>query len=261
MKNLLVFLVIGLAAYGGYTYWESRRAAQSAQHPASAQSEDAPAQKVEPTPPLVPPAPKTDPEVPKVAQPPPMPVRPIKRLAPEGVFYAIQAFSITTDAGVRGIRAGTPVKLLRDDGATLRVTDGQKEFDARRELLTNDLDIAAQASGQQASQQAAIAEWQQKQQALAAANNQQTATAVAATQQRVEQNAESARAAAAQRTQRIAEIRAQIAQEEAAKDNVPTNKYGASRHQQHLNAQNEKIRLLQLELGRIGVAGAALERK
>jgi hypothetical protein len=84
---------------------------------------------------------------------------------------------------------------------------------------------------------------------------------VAVTQQRVQEVNDSARAAAEARAQRMTEIRSQIAQEEAAKDNMPTKVYGASAHQQHLNRQNEKIRQLQQELGRLGVAGASLERR
>lgn len=262
MRNLLLFLAIGLAAYGGYTYWENHRvASQAAQSSASDHQEDVPAVKTDPTTVPAPERPKGEPDASNVAVQPQISAPPMKRLAPDGVFYAVQAFSITTDAGVRGIRAGTPVKLVKDGGAMLRVSDGGQEFDARREWLTNDLDIAAKASGQQLSQQAAITEWQQKQQVLAEVNNRQNATAVAASQERAQEIAESARVAAGQRAQRVAELRAQISAEEAAKADVPTNKYGASAHQRHLNSQNEKIRLLQLELGRLGVAGAALERR
>ena len=175
MKNLLLLLVIGFAAYGGYTMWNNHR--ETAPPPKVAETKtDEPVPNLEkkPTPAPAPEPPKVEPEKPTVPAPP-MPFAPVKRLAPEGVFYAIQAFSISTDDGIRGIRAGTPVRLIKDGGATLRVTDGQQEFDAKREYLTNDLDVAAQASGQQASQQAAIAEWQQKHQALAAMNDQQKA--------------------------------------------------------------------------------------
>jgi hypothetical protein len=253
MKNLLLLIAIGLAAYGGYLVWNDHREAASPPNVAETKTEEiASPLKEQPTP---------GPAPPKAAPGVPMPVAPIKRLAPPGVFYTVQAFPVTTDSGVRGIRAGTPVRLIKDSGGTLRVTDGQQEFDAKREYLTNDLDIASRVAAQQASQQAAMAEMQQKQKAVAAMNGQQKATDTAASQQRAQENAESARAAADQRAQRMAEIRAQIAREEAAKADVPTIKFGASMHQQHLNAQNEKIRLLQLELGKLGVAGAALERK
>ncbi len=259
MKNLLILLILGLAAYGGFLSWNQRNTATPPKVAEAKTEEPAPILRKEPT--TAPEPPKVEPEKAKVEPEPPMPVAPAKRLAPEGVYYVVRAFSVANDDGVRGIRAGTPVKLVKDGEPMLRVTDGRGEFDARREYLTNDLDIAAQVSAQSSQQAAANAEWQQKQQALAAMNQEQNAAAMEATQQRVQQAAEANRAAAEQRAQRIAELRAQIVQEEAAKANVPTSKYGASAHQQHLNAQNEKIRQLQGELGRLGVAGAALERK
>ncbi len=59
------------------------------------------------------------------------------------------------------------------------------------------------------------------------------------------------------RQAQITAIRTQITKEEAAKAKVPKN----VTKQGHINAQNEKIRLLQLELGKLGVAGASLERR
>lgn len=251
MRNLLLLLAIGLAGYGGYLYWEEHhKTANPKGDAATDRAQTEPAAKQESA--VIP-----APVAPSIAAVPAVPEAPAKRAAPDGVFYAMQAFSITTDAGVRGIRAGTQVKLIKDAGATLRVSDGQQEFDVRRELLTNDLDVAAKAAGQQASQQAGIAEWHRKQQTMAAANQQQNETAAAMTQELVRENAEIARAAAEQRRQRMVDIRAQIASEEAAKQYTPI---GLTR-QKHLNDQNEKIRLLQLELGRLGVAGASLERK
>lgn len=172
MRNLLFILVIGFAAYGGYSVWNNHREAATPPRVAETKMEEpAPVLKQEPTP-----TPAPLPEPPKVVEPePPIPVAPVKRLAPEGVFYVVQAFSVSTEDGVRGIRAGIPVKLIKDVGATLRVTDGQQEFDARREFLTNDLDIAGQALGQQIVQQAANAEWHEKQEAKAATNDQKKA--------------------------------------------------------------------------------------
>lgn len=182
MKNLLLVLVIGLAAYGGYSMWNNHR--ETPPPPKIAETTNdhvAPPPKTEPTPAPQPPKaePKSEPEKPPVEPEAPVPAAPLKRLAPEGVFYAIQAFSATTDDGIRGIRAGTPLKLIKDTGSTLRVTDGTQEFDARREHLTNDLDIAAQATGKQASQQTANAEWHEKQKAVAAMNEQQKAAEAA----------------------------------------------------------------------------------
>ena len=57
----------------------------------------------------------------------------------------------------------------------------------------------------------------------------------------------------------MAEIRAQISSEEAQKDK--RFKPNQITFQKHLDIQNEKIRLLQLELGKLGVAGAAIQRR
>ena len=168
MKNLLLLLVAGLAACGGYSAWNSyREASKPAPKVADIKAEEpAPVPKKELTP--IP-----APEPPKIEPGPPMPVAPARRLAPEGVFYVMQAFSVTTDAGVRGILMGTKVTLVKDGGATLRVSDGQQEFDARREFLTNDLDVAQQAFAGQAGQQAALAEWHAKQNQIATTQHQE----------------------------------------------------------------------------------------
>lgn len=257
MKNLLILLILGVASYGGYTKWKNHREAANPSKVAEAKEEIVPAPKVEPTPAPTPEPRKVEPEQQKVKPEPPMPVVPAKRLAPEGVFYAVQAFSVMTDDGIRGIRAGTPLKLIKDTGAILRVTDGKEEFEAKREHLTNDLDLAAQASGQQVSQQAANAEWHEKQKALAAMTEQEKAANLAVTQQRVEELNQSAQAAAAQRTQRIAEIRAEITSAEQYKSVIPRPQFITK--QKHINIQNEKIRLLQNELFRLGVGGAPFE--
>jgi hypothetical protein len=95
----------------------------------------------------------------------PIPVTPApKRLAPEGVFYVIRHFSTTTDDGLIGINPGTKVKQVKDNGDTLLVTNGQTQFEANKDDLTNDLDIAYRyaavdgAAQQQLSRQARIEE-------------------------------------------------------------------------------------------------------
>ena len=256
MRNLLLVLICALAAYGGYALWNTHREPL----PRPRTVEEPPAT-LAPKEPLTVPKPEVAavpiPEVPKLEPPPPMPVVPVKRLAPEGIYYVMQAFSMTTDSGVKGVPLGTKVTLIKDTGTVLRVTDGRHEFDARPEFLTNDLDVAAEGAAQKASQQAATAEWHRKQQTLAAANKERNADAFAATEQRVQEMKEEARIAAKARAQRMAEIRAQIASEEAAKSRTPIT----LTRQKHLDNQNEKIRQLHLELGRLGVTGASLERR
>ena len=58
------------------------------------------------------------------------------------------------------------------------------------------------------------------------------------------------------RAQQIASIRAQIAKEEAKKQERPK---GITK-QKLIDTQNEKIRLLQIELWKLGVTGASLSR-
>lgn len=91
------------------------------------------------------------------------PVPAPKRLTPEGVFYVTQHISITTPDGISSVKPGTKVTLVKDLGATLRVTDGQMEFEATKDQLTNDLDIAQAAVGIATRQAGAIAAWQQAQ--------------------------------------------------------------------------------------------------
>jgi hypothetical protein len=77
-----------------------------------------------------------------VAPEPPTP--PAPKIAPEGEFYVTQRVEIITDSGVFGVKPGTKVKLVRKEGATMIVTDGKQEFKLQPEVLTNDLDVAAQ---------------------------------------------------------------------------------------------------------------------
>lgn len=102
---------------------------------------------------------------PKIAEPvaTPTPAPVAKRLAPDGVFFLLQPISITTDDGITKIQPGTKVTLVQETGDTLRLSDGQQEFDAQRGQFTNDLDIAAQIGRNHSAQQAAIAGWNQQQ--------------------------------------------------------------------------------------------------
>ena len=162
MKRLILLLVIGIAACGGYALWNNSREAAPFQRVAEEpkteleQNKPAPAPENEPT--LAPQPAET------VETTSPTPAAPATKLAPDGVFYVTQDFSVATDDGIRGIRVGTKVTLVEDRGAILRVSDGQQEFDAKRELLTNDLDLVSRVHhAQQTSQQAAVTEWDQKQ--------------------------------------------------------------------------------------------------
>ena len=141
MKNLLQLLLVGFFGYCGYTFWKQQHPAQPA--PVAEEAAPVPERKEPAASPMKEAAPtpktaKTGPQ-PEVAPAPAL----AKRLAPQGIFYAVQGFSATTDEGVKGVRPGTKVTLVKDNGTSLRVTDGKQAFDVRRELLTDDLDVVA----------------------------------------------------------------------------------------------------------------------
>ena len=63
-------------------------------------------------------------------------------LAPDGTYFLLRYHSVTTDTGVTGFAPGTKVSLVRKSGQTIRVTDGEVEFDVSAGEVTNNLDIA-----------------------------------------------------------------------------------------------------------------------
>ncbi len=272
MRNLLLLLIIGLAAYGGFTIWDNHRKSMSPPKVAEVKSEEtALPLPADPAPTPAPQTKKIEAETPKVEAEPPMPLAPVKRLAPEGVFYAVQAFSVMTEDGVRGIRAGTPVKLVKDNGTTIRVTDGKQEFDAKREHLTNDLDLASQAVGNQVSQQAATAEWHEKQKAMAAVSEQQkmaeTVASTDAAQRNIALNALMARQDALQLE--AAKIQASITTYESAPRRAGQqyyDQYGVRRvvvgdtHVNDLIALRQKLAVINSDLSKIATRINQIQR-
>src|SRR3954451_19418812 len=77
------------------------------------------------TPPPPPPAPPIQARPSPIAKTTPRP----GNLAPDGTFFLLRYHSVTTDTGVTGFAPGTKVSLVRKAGQTIRVTDGQAEFD------------------------------------------------------------------------------------------------------------------------------------
>jgi hypothetical protein len=102
-----------------------------------------------------------DRNAPSVAPPPPPAEQ--HRLAPEGVFYVMNALSIHTASGVTGLAPGTRVRMLQDKGETFSVTDGSTTFDVSTDNLTNDVDLAALVARHDAESQHAIATWIRRQ--------------------------------------------------------------------------------------------------
>ena len=97
-----------------------------------------PTPKPKPTPTPTPTPPPTPPPTPT---PTPKPTPP--KFAADGVYYLMQDVSVRLPAGILGVVAGTEVRLLKDNGDTLHVTDGHDEFDVKKTQVTNELEIAA----------------------------------------------------------------------------------------------------------------------
>jgi hypothetical protein len=64
------------------------------------------------------------------------------RLAPPGVYFTLRYLSVPTPYGSTGLSEGTRVICVKDQGAVLVVTTGNLEFEAKRQYLTNNLDVA-----------------------------------------------------------------------------------------------------------------------
>lgn len=111
------------------------------------------------------------------------PVATPKHLAEPGIFYVIQAVSITTSDGITRIPTGTRVSQLEDLGAKLRVTDGKTEFEAGKEQVTNDLDVVAGVMHMVTRQASATSAWTQAQWQAANAMDRQKQDSAAASAQ------------------------------------------------------------------------------
>lgn len=98
-----------------------------------------------------------------VGTPTPTPVA--HHYAAEGIFFVTEEVTVRLKAGLLGVAPGTQVKLVKDKGDTVTVTDGAQEFDLQAAQLTNDLDVAAKIQRGNQSAEAAGAAFQRLQQA------------------------------------------------------------------------------------------------
>jgi hypothetical protein len=92
--------------------------------------------------------------------------RPLPRLAAPGIYFTLLYLSVASPSGITGLSAGTLVACVKDNGGVLLVTTGTLEFEAKRQYLTNDLDVADLASGNDAQAQQAVASSIAQQQAM-----------------------------------------------------------------------------------------------
>lgn len=77
--------------------------------------------------------------------------------ASDKTLFLQERVVITTDSGVSGIAPGTRVRLVQDNGATSRVTDGTITFDVSKDKLTGDAGVATLAArADDAAQRAAV---------------------------------------------------------------------------------------------------------
>ncbi|MFY8215040.1 MAG: hypothetical protein ACOVMP_00390 [Chthoniobacterales bacterium] len=97
-----------------------------------------------PTPEITPePTPAPTPEATPTPTPTPEPTptpTPEARLTPDGAYYVVHALSVTTDYGIHGFPAGKRLRLVREEGGMLVVTDGDVEATVAVGTVSNDLD-------------------------------------------------------------------------------------------------------------------------
>jgi hypothetical protein len=118
------------------------------------------------------------------------PAPPPKRLAPEGTLYTTERITVTTDDGVHSVPPGTKLALVRKTATGLLVKTDRAELTVRPEQVTNDLDVAARASGLSAQSTAV----------QSAADQARAAVGKAQMQEAENQNAASIQAAVAVKT-------------------------------------------------------------
>lgn len=116
----------------------------------------------EPTPDVEPEPPEPEPEpvaeiveVQPEATPEP---EPEPRLAPEGVFFALEPLSIIHSEGIIGIIPGTELRLVEHRGSVMVMAYGTHALEVSPTQVTNDLDIAMEAARADAAGQQAVIE-------------------------------------------------------------------------------------------------------
>jgi hypothetical protein len=91
-------------------------------------------------------------------------ISPHPRIAPPGVYFTLTHLSARSASGITGFEPGTRVVCVKDDGLVLLVKVDNLEFEAKRQYLTNDLDVADLAGRNDAEAQQAVASYIAQQQ-------------------------------------------------------------------------------------------------
>lgn len=74
-----------------------------------------------------------------VPTPDPDPVPDSPLLAPDGVYYLVKRYSVTTSSGIVGFDPGTQVRMVSEDGERSLIAVSGHEIEVLTEDLTNDL--------------------------------------------------------------------------------------------------------------------------
>jgi hypothetical protein len=91
-------------------------------------------------------------------------VRPNPHRAPPGVYFTLIHLSVRSGSGLTGVEPGTRVVCVKDEGSVLLVKVKNLEFEAKRQYLTNDIDVADLAVRDDAEAQQAVASYMAQQQ-------------------------------------------------------------------------------------------------
>ncbi|MCX6967637.1 MAG: hypothetical protein NTZ46_07625 [Verrucomicrobia bacterium] len=247
MKNLFLWLAIGVMAYFGWSFYRNQQ--KQTALPTAIES---------PTPTTTPALPPPSSSTPIAIQTQPTPVvAPVKRLTPGGIFFVLQRLSTMTDSGVASVVPGAKVTLVRA-GSPMRVSDGQHEYDAFPAQLTNDMDIAEKIASADCLTQSALKQQifrttqvyhEQRTQALKTEDVSREKTAEKSS------NAEAARQKLiAWRCQQIKDARQAILDYRPIRHNGRITINGQHAQQRFIDQKQAEIRGFQNELVKLGVS-------
>jgi len=94
-------------------------------------------------------------------------IRQHPRPAPPGVYFTLIHLTVRSGSTLTGVEPGTRVVCVKDEGPLLLVKVDNLEFEAKRQNLTNDLNVADLAARNDAEAQQAVASYiAQQQQAI-----------------------------------------------------------------------------------------------
>ena len=94
-------------------------------------------------------------------------IRPHPRRAAPGVYFTLIHLPVRSGSTLTGVEPGTRVVCVKDEGPVLLVREDNLQFEAKRQYLTNNLDVADLAVRNDAEAQQAVASYiAQQQQAI-----------------------------------------------------------------------------------------------